>query len=139
MLYIPKNILKGKIKKVKSENEHERSRYDFLYKNSIGFNTTVEGISHQFDKGFWNLARLISSHLQLGTPLLNIKKIVSKLDDGGDESINTWKNGVIRALKRYIPNGTKETGEVCPNCGSDSLVYQEGCLICKNCGSSKCG
>ena len=131
MLYIPPTINKGKIKKISKENES--SRYDFTFLNEGGFNNVVGGISHQFQREYWNLARLVSGHLKEGTPLPNLIRIVSKLDNG-EESINSWKNGVMRALKKYIKDGTK-TGEICEVCKMP-IIFQNSCETC-GCGE-KC-
>ncbi len=136
VLPIPKSINIGKI--IKNKDEEGNTRYDFQYINKYGYKTTLEGLSHKFNKEFWNYAKLISSVLRYGMPISNVVYLVSSLQLD-NETINTWKTGVERALKKYIPDGTKAKGQTCPNCGSDSLVYQEGCLICQNCGSSKCG
>lgn len=136
VLPIPKSINLGKI--IKNKDEEGNTRYDFQYINKYGYKTTLEGLSHKFNKEFWNYAKLISSVLRYGMPIPNVVYLVSSLQLDSD-TINTWKTGVERALKKYIPDGTKAKGQTCPNCGSDSLVYQEGCLICQNCGSSKCG
>ncbi len=132
---IPKTILKGKIIKVRMEDD--RTRYDFQYTDKYGYKKTIEGLSHMFKPEFWNYAKLISGVLRHEMPIQDVVNLVQslKLDS---ESINNWKNGVERALKKYIPNGTKAKGK-CGECGSDNLVYEEGCLICKDCGSSKCG
>lgn len=131
---IPKTIVKGKIIKVKQEDN--KTRYDFQYTDKYGYKKTMEGLSHMFKPEFWNYAKLISGVLRHEMPIADVVTLVGslKLDS---ESINNWKNGVERALKRYIPNGTKAKGK-CRECGSENLVYQEGCLICKDCGSSKC-
>jgi ribonucleoside-diphosphate reductase alpha chain len=136
VLPIPKSINSGNI--IKNKDEDGNTRYDFQYINKYGYKTTLEGLSHKFNKEFWNYAKLISSVLRYRMPIPNVVNLVSSLQLDS-ETINTWKTGVERALKKYIPNGTKAKGQVCPNCGSDSLVYQEGCLICQSCGSSKCG
>ncbi|MBW6500174.1 MAG: adenosylcobalamin-dependent ribonucleoside-diphosphate reductase [Bacteroidales bacterium] len=132
---IPKTIIKGRIIKVK--NEDRKTRYDFQYTDKYGYKKTIEGLSHMFKPEFWNYAKLISGVLRHGMPIADVVNLVSslKLDS---ESINNWKNGVERALKKYIPNGTRAKGK-CIECGSGNLVYEEGCLICKDCGSSKCG
>jgi ribonucleoside-diphosphate reductase alpha chain len=132
---IPKTIIKGKIIKVKLDDG--RTRYDFQYTDKYGYKKTIEGLSHMFKPEFWNYAKLISGVLRHEMPIADVVNLVQslKLDS---ESINNWKNGVERALKKYIPNGTKAKGK-CGECGSDNLVYEEGCLICKDCGSSKCG
>lgn len=132
---IPKTIIKGKIIKVKPDEG--RTRYDFQYTDKYGYKKTIEGLSHMFKPEFWNYAKLISGVLRHEMPIADVVNLVQslKLDS---ESINNWKNGVERALKKYIPNGTKAKGK-CGECGSENLVYEEGCLICKDCGSSKCG
>ncbi len=132
---IPKTIVKGKIIKVRPEEG--KTRYDFQYTDKYGYKKTIEGLSHMFKPEFWNYAKLISGVLRHEMPIQDVVNLVQslKLDS---ESINNWKNGVERALKKYIPNGTKAKGK-CGECGSDNLVYEEGCLICKDCGSSKCG
>jgi len=134
---IPKKVTKGRI--IKNVTAEGVKRYDFQYTNLLGNNVTIEGLSHQFNEEFWNYAKLISGVLRHGMPIYNAVNLVSSLHLDS-ESINTWKKGVERALKRYIPDGTKaKNGEKCDNCGSDTLTFQEGCLICKSCGSSKCG
>jgi len=132
---IPKSIVKGQIIKVKEETG--KTRYDFQYTDKYGYKKTMGGLSHMFKPEFWNYAKLISGVLRHEMPIADVVNLVQslKLDS---ESINNWKNGVERALKKYIPNGTKAKGK-CGECGSDNLVYEEGCLICKDCGSSKCG
>ncbi|MDR2651276.1 MAG: adenosylcobalamin-dependent ribonucleoside-diphosphate reductase [Prevotellaceae bacterium] len=133
---IPRSVTKGKIIKVKSD---KGSRYDFQYVDKFGYTNTIGGISHMFNTEFWNYAKLISGVLRNGMPIVDVVNLVAGLELDS-ETINTWKNGVERALKRYIPDGTKaKHGLTCPKCGSDSLVYQDGCLICKACGDSKCG
>jgi len=137
VLPIPKSVTKGKIIKVKKEAG--KSRYDFQYTDKFGYENTLGGISHMFNKEFWNYAKLISGVLRHGMPLPDVVNLVSSLSLN-TETINTWKKGVERALKRYIPDGTKaRKGTKCDSCGSESLVYQEGCLICRSCGYSKCG
>lgn len=136
MFPIPKRITEGKITKVKDENG---SRYDFQYIDKYGYTNTLGGLSHMFDKEFWNYAKLISGFLRYGTPLQDVVSLIGTLVLDS-ESINSWKSGVERALKKYIPDGTKaKDGAACPECGSDKLVYQEGCLTCQDCGVSKCG
>ena len=135
-IMLPKSVSKGII--IKSRDEEGNSRYDFQFCNKRGFKTTVEGLSYKFDKEFWNYAKLISGVLRHGMPIEQVVNLVAGLQLDS-ENINTWKNGVERALKKYIPNGTKALGAKCTNCGSDSIIYQEGCLICKSCGTSKCG
>jgi ribonucleoside-diphosphate reductase alpha chain len=137
MFPIPKSITKGSI--IKNRNEKGESRYDFQYVDKYGYKNTLGGLSHMFNKEFWNYAKLISSVLRHGMPLPDVVNLVSSLRLDSD-TINTWKNGVDRALKRYIPDGTKaKKGQSCPECGCKDLIYQEGCLICTSCGSSKCG
>ena len=133
---IPKSINKGRI--IKTKSEEGEKRYDFQYTDRYGYRKTIEGLSHMFNSEFWNYAKLISGVLRHGMPISNVVALVQSLNLDS-ESINNWKNGVERALKRYIPDGTKVKGE-CDKCEStDHLVYEEGCLICKNCGHSKCG
>ena len=133
---IPRSIDKGFI--VKEKTEDGRSIYNFQYVNKNGYTQTVGGISHMFNKEFWNYARLISGVLRNGMPIVDVLNLIAGLSLDS-ETINTWKNGVERALKKYIPDGTKdETGKKCSKCHSDNLVYQEGCLTCMNCGYSKC-
>lgn len=134
-IMLPKAVTEGKI--VKHYDEGGNSRYDFQFCNKRGFKTTVEGLSYKFDKEYWNYAKLISGVLRHGMPVHQAVELVASMEFD-NENINTWKNGVERALKKYIPNGTEATGEKCEHCGSP-LVYQEGCLICKACGYSKCG
>ncbi|GAB1416920.1 adenosylcobalamin-dependent ribonucleoside-diphosphate reductase [Paludibacter sp.] len=135
-ILLPKTVTEGKI--IKTTDEDGNKRYDFQFTNKRGFKTTVEGLSHKFDKEFWNYAKLISGVLRYGMPIDQVVKLVSSLQLDS-ESINTWKVGVERALKKYIPDGTQITEQVCPSCGEKSLIYQEGCLTCKSCGYSKCG
>jgi len=135
VLPIPKSVTKGKIVKVKVDGV---SRYDFQYIDKHGYSNTFQGLSRMFDKEFWNYARLISGILRHRMPIESVVNLISSLSVDS-ESINTWKNGVERALKKYIPDGTKvSSGKTC-ECGSINLIYQEGCLICKDCGASKCG
>lgn len=137
MFPIPKSIKKGKILKVK-DNEGN-SRYDFQYLDKYGYENTLGGLSHMFQKEYWNYAKLISGVLRHGMPISGVVNLVKSLRLDS-ESINTWKNGIERALKKYIPDGSKpKTGTTCSECGSESVVYQEGCLICQDCGYSKCG
>ncbi|MFO7862560.1 MAG: adenosylcobalamin-dependent ribonucleoside-diphosphate reductase [Salinivirgaceae bacterium] len=135
-IHVPKTISKGYI--LKNKDENDITRYDFQYTNKMGYKTTIEGLSHKFDKEFWNYAKLFSSVLRYGMPIPDVVTLVSSLQLDSD-NINTWKNGVERALKRYIANGTKAHGQKCKNCNSESLIFQEGCLICTDCGSSECG
>ncbi len=137
MFPIPKSINKGKILKVKDREGN--SRYDFQYIDKYGYENTLGGLSHMFEKEFWNYAKLISGVLRHGMPIPDVVHLVQSLRLDS-ETINTWKNGVERALKRYIPDGTKpKEGTKCTECSSESVVYQEGCLICQDCGHSKCG
>ncbi len=135
-ILIPRWVEDGLI--IKNRNEDGTSRYDFQYKNKRGYKTTIEGLSHKFNPEFWNYAKLISSTLRHGMPIEKIVDLINSLQLDG-ESINTWKNGVTRALKRFVEDGTIATGQKCDNCKSTNLIYQEGCLTCKDCGSSKCG
>ncbi len=136
-LPIPKTITKGFIIKEKSEDEGKR--YDFKYINKAGFHVTIEGLSYKFDPEYWNYAKLISGVLRHEMPIEKVVQLVSSLHLKSD-NLNTWKNGVLRSLKRYIQDGTKaHKGAKCPKCGGEHLVYQEGCLTCQDCGYSKCG
>jgi len=135
-ILLPKTVNEGRI--IKTVDEHGNKRYDFQFVNKRGYKTTVEGLSHKFDKEFWNYAKLISGVLRYGMPIDQVIKLVSGLQLD-NESINTWKVGVERALKKYIPDGTQINEQACPSCNQKSLVYQEGCLTCKSCGYSKCG
>ncbi len=135
-IFCPKSVTKGKI--IKAVDENGVKRYDFQFINKRGFKTTIEGLSEKFNPEFWNYAKLISGVLRYGMPIEQVLKLVASLELD-NKSINTWKMGVERALKKYLPNGTQAKGQTCPNCGQESLVYQEGCLICTNCGTSRCG
>lgn len=135
-IVLPKTVTKGKI--IKQTNEDGTHRYDFQFENKRGYKTTVEGLSEKFNPEYWNYAKLISGVLRYRMPIDHVIKLVGSLQLK-DESINTWKNGVERALKKYITDGTKAQGQKCPACGQETLVYQEGCLICTNCGASRCG
>ena len=132
----PKSVTHGKI--IKAIDDKGNKRYDFQFINKRGYKTTIEGLSDKFNPEYWNYAKLISGVLRYGMPIDQVLKLVSGLELDS-QSINTWKMGVERALKKYLPNGTKAKGQVCPNCGQETLVYQEGCLICTSCGSSRCG
>lgn len=135
-IMLPKNVTKGTI--IKSYDEDGKKHYDFQFKNKRGYKMTIEGLDGKFDPEFWNYAKLISGVLRYGMPIDQAIKLVQGLELN-NESINTWKNGVERALKKYLPNGTEAKGQKCPNCGHETLIYQEGCLICTNCGASRCG
>ena len=135
-IVLPKTVTKGKI--IKQTNEDGTHRYDFQFENKRGYKTTVEGLSEKFNPEYWNYAKLISGVLRYRMPIDHVIKLVGSLQLKS-ESINTWKNGVERALKKYIVDGTVAQGKICPQCGQETLVYQEGCLICKNCGASRCG
>ena len=135
-IVLPKTVTKGKI--IKQTDESGRHRYDFQFENKRGYKTTVEGLSEKFNPEYWNYAKLISGVLRYRMPIDHVIKLVGSLQLKS-ESINTWKNGVERALKKYVTDGTEAKGQKCPVCGQETLVYQEGCLICKNCGASRCG
>ncbi|WP_299153720.1 adenosylcobalamin-dependent ribonucleoside-diphosphate reductase [uncultured Christiangramia sp.] len=135
-ILIPRWVTEGYI--IKARNEDGSSRYDFQYENKRGYKTTIEGLSHKFNPEFWNYAKLISSTLRHGMSIDKVVDLINSLQLD-NESINTWKNGVVRALKRFIADGTVAKKEKCNNCNSSNLIYQEGCLTCKDCGSSKCG
>ena len=135
-IVLPKTVTKGKI--IKQTDENGKHRYDFQFENKRGYKTTVEGLSEKFNPEYWNYAKLISGVLRYRMPIEHVIKLVGSLQLKS-ESINTWKNGVERALKKYITDGTEVQGVTCPNCGQETLVYQEGCLICKHCGASRCG
>ena len=135
-IVLPKTVEKGWI--IKNIDEDGKKRYDFQFTNKRGYKVTIEGLSEKFDKEYWNYAKLISGVLRYQMPIDLCIKLIGSLDLGS-ENINNWKNGVERALKKYVQDGTAVKGEKCSVCGSESLVYQEGCLICKNCGSSRCG
>jgi ribonucleoside-diphosphate reductase alpha chain len=134
---IPSKVTKGQI--LKTKNEDGSKRYDFQYVDKYGYKVTMGGLSHQFNSEFWNYAKLISGVLRHGMPVVDAINLISslRLDN---ESINTWSAGVVRSLKKYIPDGTKaKQGQTCEECSSNNLIYQEGCLICTDCGHSKCG
>lgn len=135
-IMLPKNVSKGAI--IKSYDEDGNKHYDFQFKNKRGYKMTIEGLDGKFNPEYWNYAKLISGVLRYGMPIDQVIKLVQGMELNS-ESINTWKNGVERALKKYLPNGTEAKGQKCPNCGLETLVYQEGCLICTNCGASRCG
>ena len=135
-ILLPKSVTEGKI--IKTTDDEGNRRYDFQYKNTRGYKTTVEGLSHKFDKEYWNYAKLISGVLRYGMPIDQVVKLVGSLQLDS-ESINTWKAGVERALKKYIPDGTSMESMECPECHQHTIVMKEGCLVCSNCGYSKCG
>lgn len=135
-IFCPKSVSHGKI--IKALAPDGTKRYDFQFVNKRGYKTTIEGLSDKFNPEYWNYAKLISGVLRYGMPIDQVLKLVGGLDLDS-QSINTWKMGVERALKKYLPNGTQASGQRCPNCGNETLVYQEGCLICTSCGTSKCG
>lgn len=135
-IMLPKTVEKGSI--IKSYDSDGRKHYDFQFKNKRGFKMTLEGLDSKFEPEYWNYAKLISGVLRYGMPITQVIKLVQEMELN-NESINTWKNGVARALKKYLPNGTEVKGQECPNCGSETLVYQEGCLLCANCGATECG
>lgn len=135
-IVLPKNVTSGHI--IKNNDENGNKRYDFQFENKRGYKVTIEGLSEKFNKEYWNYAKLISGVLRYRMPIEQVLKLVSSLQLDS-ESINTWKNGVERALKKYVTDGTVAKGRICPNCGNETLVYQEGCLICTTCGTSRCG
>ena len=135
-IFCPKSVSHGKI--IKAVDENGNKRYDFQFINKRGYKTTIEGLSEKFNPEYWNYAKLISGVLRYGMPVDQVLKLVGSLELDS-QSINTWKMGVERALKKYLPNGTQASGQKCPKCGQETLVYQEGCLICTSCGTSKCG
>ena len=135
-IILPKNITRGHI--IKNTDDNGVKRYDFQFENKRGYKVTIEGLSEKFNKEYWNYAKLISSVLRYRMPIDRVIRLVGQLELDS-ESINTWKNGVERALKKYVVDGTAAKGQKCPNCGNETLVYQEGCLICTTCGTSRCG
>ncbi|WP_224490003.1 adenosylcobalamin-dependent ribonucleoside-diphosphate reductase [Robertkochia flava] len=135
-ILLPRWVNDGYI--IKNRNEDGTGRYDFQFENKRGYKTTIEGLSHKFDPEYWNYAKLISSTLRHGMPIEKVVELINSLQLDS-ESINTWKNGVARALKRFVPDGTEIKGQSCTNCNGTNLINQEGCLTCKDCGSSKCG
>lgn len=135
-IFCPKSVTHGKI--IKTVDENGNKRYDFQFINKRGYKTTIEGLSEKFNPEFWNYAKLISGVLRYGMPIEQVLKLVGGLELDST-NINTWKMGVERALKKYLANGTAASGQKCPHCGAETLIYQEGCLICTSCGNSKCG
>ncbi|MDR3308634.1 MAG: adenosylcobalamin-dependent ribonucleoside-diphosphate reductase [Tannerella sp.] len=135
-IMLPKNVEKGSI--IKSYDEQGNKHYDFQFRNKRGFKLTIEGLDSKFDPEYWNYAKLISGVLRYGMPIDQVIKLVQGMELN-DENINTWKAGVERALKKYVVNGTEAKGQKCPTCNAESLVFEEGCLRCRNCGASKCG
>lgn len=134
---LPTYVNKGWV--IKNRDEDGRNRYDFRFRDQDGYRVTIEGLSRSFNKEYWNYAKLISGVLRLGMPLNQVVNLINGLN-AAEDHINTWKNGVLRALKRHIRDGTKVHKESCPNCGdTESLIYKEGCLTCASCGYSKCG
>ncbi|MCB9282826.1 MAG: adenosylcobalamin-dependent ribonucleoside-diphosphate reductase [Lewinellaceae bacterium] len=134
---LPDYVDSGWVIKSKSDDGH--NRYDFQFLDREGYRVTIEGLSRSFNKEYWNYAKLLSGVIRHGMPILKVVDLIEGLNVE-DEYINSWKNGVIRALKKFIPDGTQATNSVCPDCGDhDGLLYKEGCLICKSCGYSECG
>lgn len=133
-IVLPKMVTKGKI--IKQTDANGKHRYDFQFENKRGYKTTVEGLSEKFNPEYWNYAKLISGVLRYRMPIANVIKLVSSLQLGS-ENINNWKNGVERALKKYVTDGTEAKGQVCPECGQETLVYQGGSLVCTNCGATR--
>jgi len=135
--YLPTYVKDGWV--MKNRDDENMARYDFQYLDKDGYRITIEGLSRSFNKEFWNYAKLISGVLRHGMPIPFVVDLIEDLNLYSD-NINTWKNGVVRTLKQFIPDGTKATDKACPSCGdSEGLVYEEGCLNCKSCGHSKCG
>ena len=135
-IFLPPFVEKGVI--IKEKNKGEASRYDFQYLDKGGYPVTIQGLSRMFNKEYWNYAKLISGILRHGMPINYVIDLIQNLTVEGD-SINTWKNGIVRALKKYIPDGMKIVGKVCPVCGQNSIIYRDGCMLCTSCGHSKCG
>jgi ribonucleoside-diphosphate reductase alpha chain len=134
---LPDYVERGWVIKSKGDDGH--NRYDFQFLDKEGYRVTIEGLSRSFNKEYWNYAKLISGVIRHGMPILKVVDLIEGLNVE-DEYINSWKNGVIRGLKKFIPDGTKATNATCPSCGDhDGLLYKEGCLICKSCGYSECG
>jgi ribonucleoside-diphosphate reductase alpha chain len=135
-IFLPPFVEKGLI--IKEKNKGEATRYDFQYLDKGGYPVTIQGLSRMFNKEYWNYAKLISGILRHGMPINYVIELIQNLTVE-EENINTWKNGIVRALKKYIPDGLKMVGKVCPECGQSTLIYQDGCMLCTNCGHSKCG
>ena len=135
-IFLPPFVEKGKI--IKEKNKGEATRYDFQYLDKGGYPVTIQGLSRMFNKEYWNYAKLISGILRHGMPINYVIELIQNLTVE-EENINTWKNGIVRALKKYVPDGLKLVGKVCPECGQSTLIYQDGCMLCTNCGHSKCG
>jgi len=133
--YLPPYVESGWVTKTKKKEE--RTRYDFEFDDKQGYRIIVPALSRSFEQEFWNYAKLISGVLRHGMPLTYVIELISNLTVPED-NINTWKNGVVRALKRYVPDGTDAVRKTCPECSNETLVYEDGCLICKSCGYSKC-
>ncbi|MFO8066942.1 MAG: ribonucleoside-diphosphate reductase, adenosylcobalamin-dependent, partial [Bacteroidales bacterium] len=133
--YLPPYVEKGWV--IKSVNENGEKRYDFRFKDLDGYKVTIEGLSRSFNKEFWNYAKLISGILRHGMPIDSVVGVIENLSLDSDH-LHTWKNGIVRALKKFIPDGTKARRAKCTNCKQDTVIYQEGCLVCTNCGESKC-
>lgn len=134
--YLPPAITKGWV--IKNRLESGEKRYDFQFQDKDGYKVTIEGLSRSFHKEYWNYAKLISGILRHGMPLPSVVDVIEDLSLHSDR-LHTWKNGVVRALKKYIPDGTQAKGRICNNCNQESVIYQEGCLTCASCGESKCG
>jgi ribonucleoside-diphosphate reductase alpha chain len=135
-IFLPPFVEKGLI--IKEKNKGEASRYDFQYLDKGGYPVTIQGLSRMFNKEYWNYAKLISGILRHGMPINYVIELIQNLTVE-EENINTWKNGIVRALKKYVPDGMKIVGKVCPVCGQNSIIYQDGCMLCTQCGHSKCG
>ncbi|MCF8230102.1 MAG: ribonucleoside-diphosphate reductase, adenosylcobalamin-dependent, partial [Bacteroidales bacterium] len=134
--FLPSWVTKGHV--IKHKEEGKKARYDFQFEDKDGYKITMEGLSRQFNKEYWNYAKLISGILRHGMPLPFAVELIQNLTLD-QEHINTWKTGVVRALKKYIPDGTRAPSNACPKCKANDLVYQDGCITCKACGYSKCG
>ncbi len=134
--YLPPYVEKGWV--IKNRTEKGEKRYDFQFPDCDGYKVTIEGLSRSFNKEFWNYAKLISGILRHGMPLPLAVNLIDNMSLESD-SLHTWKNGVVRALKKFIPDGTKAKGKICNSCKQTTVIFQEGCLICTSCGESKCG